>query len=153
WTGAHLNKQSSSERPEVGLLLDKSGSRECTGTLVASNVVLTAAHCVESAPGKFVVLTQDTHGAPIAYDYGVTDFVPYTDPNPAKGDTLRDLALVHLDRPVDPSIAKPDPLASKIPNDGSSMTRFGFGADVPLLEGPKRKFSFAYGATTRALEG
>ncbi len=110
-------------RPEIGFISsDEHGS--CTATLIAADVAITAAHCVDYQ-------TRDEVG-----DYGwmgldtATGCKAYTiDRYWSLGDDVGvdDLALVHLAEPVPASVATPATLAEARPARDADVTIFGYG--------------------------
>jgi hypothetical protein len=147
------------ERPEIGHL------ESCTGTLVAPNVVLSAAHCFSYQSGvrdlgDFTVdLPNKT-----SRRFPAVEVVVYGD-----GPGENDLALVRLRTTVASSIARPARLAARSPAGGEAVTMWGYGCTSRPLPSPelgqrggeqggvvtggdplfgKRKFAYAYGAQT-----
>lgn len=137
------------ERPEVGRV----GS--CTGTLVASNVVLSAAHCFDResgarSVGDFVI--DRTSGSRA---FATTEVKVFGD-----GSGEDDVALVRLASPVPGDVARPLAIATS-PAQGE-VTMWGYGctarpARIPSGEGnvitsgepeDKRKVIFVWGSTT-----
>lgn len=98
--------------PAVGIV-DK-GRESCTGTLIAKNLVLTAAHCVmePEAGGK----TFGIDGRPQLYA---------TDMTCLKVATGIDLALLRLKTPV--TDVKPMPLEYTLPPTGTAIMAVGYG--------------------------
>jgi hypothetical protein len=97
-------------RPEVGLVRSATGF--CTGTLVASNVVLTAGHCGRAT--SFTINGRSTFQVSARRIWS-------TAPGP------NDLALLRLSTRVSPQLASPAGLASGPPRQGASVTTFGYG--------------------------
>ncbi len=137
------------ERPEVGRIDD------CTGTLVAGNVVLTASHCFahRSGPLADVSFTVDRAEGSRAYR---ADLVRTFGDDTGEDD----LALVRLRDVVPGEVARPLAIASAAPVRGASVTMYGYGCTarptplVPSQPGSvftsglaedKRKATFAWG--------
>lgn len=121
------------QHPYVGniYVYDASGAfvEGCSGTLVNQTTVLTAGHCVTSAPGSPVGVTYEISfdsdtgpgNFPARFVAGTPDANPAYVPGPVKGGTAGfqaneayDLGLIHLDEPADavfPGI-QPAPIAS-----------------------------------------
>ena len=131
------------ERPEVGVF------GGCTATLVASDVLITAAHCVNYASSDYSQHTFRIDGLDgRAHIYGVER---YRSLDQRLGDN--DIAIVRLAEPVPESVAKPVPIASDQPADGESLTVYGYGCTDwgRSPDGQKRKASFAMGGPSDTL--
>lgn len=110
----------SNERPEIGSL-----SVGCTGTLVAPDVVITAAHCVSYNSrtnagnyGTFTVNKAD----------GGTERYPmqrYRSFSRQLG--TGDIAVIQLGQRVPAEVAEPRPLAPVTPPDGTALSVWGYG--------------------------
>ncbi len=133
WDAAELSQHDS---PIVGgtptqefdsVVLLEAGANRCTGTLIAPDVVLTAAHCVDDHPGEVRVLWCDDCANGWCDDMQTTaDVHPYPHFNP---DTMYgDLAVVVLPRPAP---TRPIPIYRDEPRPGwrgvDSPTFVGFG--------------------------
>ncbi|MCS6800181.1 MAG: S1 family peptidase [Myxococcota bacterium] len=132
------------ERPEIGSL-----SVGCTGTLVAPNVVVTAAHCMgygsTDRPGNYGSFTvYDASGRQVgsypiqryrSFGYGVGD---------------ADIAVLQLSRDVPESAAVPAPLGLAPAERGATLTIWGFGCTRRGYgtDWRKRRFYFLAGQTT-----
>lgn len=102
--------EAESGMPAVGLVAF--GSSYCTGTLIAPNVVLTAAHCIGPLPTTF-------DGRPVSEKLPYPSYVNLGCPNPT-----RDIGLLRLATPIT-SIAPMDWGAS--PAKEETCTVVGFG--------------------------
>ena len=111
-------------RPEVGKVYSFFGISLCTGTLIAPDLVLTAAHCVSGTTSNDVQFQPGTRGAGL---YQVRDlrltpgFVNVAVPGKP------DLALLKLREPV-PGVPAAT-LASQPVSIGSIVDVFGYGRD------------------------
>lgn len=106
----------------------------CTGTLVARNVVLTAAHCLEEFDGNDGRLLE---GESIMVDFPIVQEGKVTGYRHVEGEaywhtsrdilnlTGNDFGLIRLKTPV--SDITPIPLASRGPGLGDTMTAVGYG--------------------------
>lgn len=116
--------------PAVGLLEIQVGNLGylCSGTLIAADLVLTAAHCVEGATPQgtfFRVGASSAYGA--GPTYGTRSFA-MTPGYSAIGDVnVPDLAVVRLQGAV-PGVS-PLPLAQAVPSQGAGLLGVGFGQD------------------------
>lgn len=117
------------ERPEIGRITTRAG-KACTATLIADNVIVTAAHC-------FDWQTKDTPGTWIgrffiersANDLNVFTFdaiISYTSSGKLGED---DVAVARLMRHIPSTLAVPATLATSTPTDASNtpVTIYGFG--------------------------
>lgn len=135
------------ERPEVGSI-----SMGCTATLVAPEVGLTAAHCVNfgtrDQPGRYGTFTLEPAAG------GQRQFVIERYRSYSSGDLgPADLALFRLATPVPADIARPAPLAATLPTNGAPLTVFGYGCTRRNdgTDWRKRKASFPMGTATNHL--
>lgn len=110
-------------RPEIGFVsLDDHGS--CTATLIAPDVVITAAHCVgyqtRDTPGDYGWLGLDTPTGRKAYT--IDRYV-------SLGDDVGedDLALVHVAEAVPAEVAVPAKVAETRPARDADVVIFGYG--------------------------
>ena len=109
--------------PEVCRLLGISGSLRCTGTLIASNLVLTSGHCVEDA---FDVVWVDFSGV----WYLVEDVIRHPDYSIDCVSVENDAAILVLNRKVEgipPARVNFDPL---MPYKGSQVILVGHGSNI-----------------------
>lgn len=135
------------ERPEVGSI-----SMGCTATLVAPEVGLTAAHCVNygtrEQPGNYGTFTLEPAAG------GQRRFTIERYKSYSSGDLgPSDLALFRLSSPVPADVARPAPLAATYPGSGRPLTVFGYGCTQRNsgTDWRKRKASFPMGQNTNHL--
>jgi hypothetical protein len=134
------------ERPEVGGL-----SVGCTGTLVAPNVVISAAHCfsyeTRDQPGRYGNFEiTGNNGAVLRY--GIDRYQSFSSELGAN-----DIALARLSQPVPANVAQPAPIAKSAPGAGGPLTVFGYGCTQrnANTDWQKRKASFVQGTSTSHL--
>jgi len=145
--------ESTFEHPEVGLfeIRHRSSVGTCTATLVAPNVAITASHCVgygsADSPGNYgTFIVRPAGGGELRY--GVERY---------RGFATRlgpdDVALLRLAQSVPDTIARPAPLATRIPDAGTFLAVYGYGCTYRggRLDGAKRRARFAQGEQTNRL--
>ena len=130
------------ERPEVGSIsMNGSG---CTATLVAPDVVITAAHCLNYGTrrnrGDYGSFTIETRAA--RRSFTVTQYVSF-----GRDLGRDDVALLQLETPVPNVLAQPAAIATQAPAPGSTLTVYGYGCThrAGNSDWQKRKASFAQG--------
>lgn len=141
-----IRGQVTRERPEVGAL-----SVGCTATLVAPNVVISAAHCfnyeTQTQPGQYgnFEITQ-SNGA-------VTRFAIDRYQSFSSDLGANDVSLARLSQAVSAGLATPAPIARRVPAAGTSLTVYGYGCTQrnANTDWQKRKASFTQGTETSHL--
>lgn len=141
--------------PEVGWF-----DRGCTGTLIATYAVLTAAHCVGFTtavdPGRRWTFTVRS-ASRSRRAYAVLAWRSF-----GTSAGTNDLALLRI-APVDPSVATPARLGSVPPTRGDRLTVYGYGctrrastcpsSSSPPMDGYKRQVTAIYGVSARLCPG
>jgi hypothetical protein len=139
--------------PAVGVST-LNGGVGCSGTLVAPNVVLVAAHCFEPgrtevAPWKFKF---ERNGKSYLFETGAGWVLGGA--NAVRGAGEDDLALIRLKTSVPSSVARPLELANLYPASGAEMQIVGYGCTDRVNgggQGVKRRFKFKWGESTSEL--
>jgi len=112
-------------------------AKPCTGTLVASDLVLTAAHCVFSnregrlvAPYRIHFTASGHADRHLPHRIGVEVWRPEGASGPPRGGDPGDIALIRLASPLPPDIARPMPLIA--PEQAKPPYRvIGYRHDLP----------------------
>lgn len=134
--------------PAVGVTT-YGGSTGCSATLVRSNVILLAGHCFEPgrteiSPWQFEIRKSATesHRYPTGRGWVLS----------RAGAGEDDVALLRLEIPVPPSVARPLALSRAYPPTGNTMRMIGFGCTVRGGggAGTKRSISFKWGENADA---
>jgi hypothetical protein len=133
--------------PNVGALVAEFGGQKdwlCSGTLIASSVFLTAAHCTAYLESRGITQVWVTFDS--VFDPNSPNFLPgtmYTNPgyNQRQSDP-GDIAVIVLDEPVGgitPATLPPaglfDQLSAKNGLRGQTFTAVGYGAQEPTFGG------------------
>ena len=143
------------EHPEVGAVFT---TGLCTGTLVAPNVVVTAAHCIAGSGNEdihtlgyhFAVWSADQtrHDYPVDLQHAILSGSDFA----GGGNAWRaeDILLLHLAESVPSKVAVPATLATSWPAVGDAIAIYGFGCTDEATHagaGTKRKFELAWSAS------
>lgn len=110
-----MSRAAQPDLPAAGLLFYGASPQGavCTGTLVAPDLVLTAAHCVDeasSSPGKGLVFAAGWHQGTALARRSATDVIFAGKPSGADRGLEHDLALIVLDAPIPSTKAAPVPM-------------------------------------------
>jgi hypothetical protein len=146
--------------PAVGALVF-AGAPQCSGTLIAPGVFLTAGHCTAGLPSNRVDVTFSERLDPATWT--LRSGTAYTDPlfGHDRGD-LHDLAVVVLDQPVSGTDPATLPAAGSLGAVDSSQAftnvgygfsdrRTGGGNPTWVYDGLRRVSTSPYGSLTRSL--
>jgi hypothetical protein len=116
----------------------------CSGTLIAPDLVLSAAHCV-MRPAGYTVISVDRgfrqHRTPVITATMHPDFVPGTTPEEQPG---VDLALLKLERPLGADYVPLDPRGAAAIDTGAPVDIAGFGVVAENRRGSARVLRLAH---------
>lgn len=121
----------------------------CTATLVAPNVIITAAHCVDFRSGSYSDTFTIRKADGTTHRSRITEIVSYS-----RGELgPSDITVGRLAADVPSSVATPAPLAAADPARGETITIYGYGCTRrgSGTDWQKRRFSFPMGTTSRNL--
>lgn len=133
---AVVDGQATLERPEIGAVFV--GNSLCTGTLVTSNVVLTAAHCmplmndvdVSASEPRYSFVISKSDGARVRYPVDrAHTILRAEDIGNSQRWRSKDIALLRLSIPVPAEVARPSTLARSWPLPGATVGIFGYGCN------------------------
>lgn len=136
-----INGTQTSDYPAVGLI-GESGDHFCTGTLIAPQYVLTAAHCAEgvgNASGTFTVGGR-------SYQTERVFIHPNYNGNSIGSDSANDIAIYKLSQPV--VGVEPMAIFTGIPQVGQLLTLVGFGGGGNGTTGTNGDFGIKRVGTT-----
>jgi hypothetical protein len=161
------------EHPEIGLF--HNGGSYCTATLIRSNVVLTAAHCVtgghedEAVTGYSFDVKPSATSAATHFEIDRAYTIPVaSDFDGTQAWRRKDIALLRLTTAVPAELAKPLAVATSRPSAGDATAIYGFGCTARIADanghrpggGVKRKAELAWhsssvgsGASTNVCPG
>ncbi|MFN3197302.1 MAG: trypsin-like serine protease [Bradymonadia bacterium] len=118
-----INGSFTFDRPEIGSI--RVGGGFCTATLIRTNVIVTAAHCVDYQTrqgGQLGEFNIDL-GAGNKQSFPIDAYISYS----RSGVNSNDIALARLSRPVPSNVARPTTIASRTPNQGDLVSWYGYG--------------------------
>ncbi|HEY1097510.1 MAG TPA: trypsin-like serine protease [Myxococcota bacterium] len=121
---------------------DLVGSTRCSATLIAPDLVLTAAHCIAAAGSRRFEIT-GADGTQTVRSFGVRTALahPAFQPDVDASDAVDDIGMLVLDEAVPDDVATPQPLhRTALGEDvvGVEVTAVGYGATADLPAGTKR---------------
>lgn len=133
------------DRPEIGFI---SG---CTASLVAPDVIITAAHCVSYGSATSIGNYGSFTVRPEAGESRAFRIQRYRSFDTQLGPD--DLCLMQLAEPVPSELATPLRIPSEEPPDGTTLTIFGYGCTTrgTRTDWQKRRYDFAQGQPTNRL--
>ncbi len=129
----------------VGLLTFVGGTY-CTGTLIAPNVVLTAAHCITSVPTSFSTAGYGNVKHAVLAAKKASGFLGGFCPNPT-----HDVALVQLAAPI--TEIAPIAYGAAVPKVGTSCRVIGYGSHLNDSGTTLSRRKFAGTSTISSLSG
>lgn len=129
--------------PDVVEITNATVTSLCTGTLVARNMVLTAAHCAKIAP--HYIWFYGSNGKVSDVKVVAT---AYYNPQYDAGGSVYDVGLLKLSSTVGSGTANPRAMYPDSPPDGTHMTLWGFGPTGQY----KRYIDFYWPAHTKVGE-